>query len=157
MHKRLLFANKQISIMDTEKTTITVQTAINAPVEKVWKLWTTPEHIIKWNNASVDWHTTRAENDLQAGGKFLCRMEAKDGSSGFDFVGTYDEIKTNESIAYTIEDKRKVKVTFAKNSDVQTTVVETFEAEGTNPFEMQRAGWQAILDNFKKYVETASN
>ena len=140
--------------MDTKKT-ITVQATVNAPVEKVWKLWTAPEHITRWNNASDDWHTPRAENDLRAGGKFLCRMEARDGSSGFDFVGTYDEIKKNELIAYTMEDARKVKVTFAKNNGAQTKVVETFEAESTNPVEMQRGGWQAILDNFKKYVEAS--
>lgn len=142
-----------INIMDSK--TITVQAVINAPVDKVWRLWTTPEHITKWNNASDDWHTPRAENDLRAGGKFLYRMEAKDGSFGFDFVGTYDEIKRNELIAYTIEDGRKVKVTFIKNSDSETKVVETFEAENTNSLEMQRAGWQAILDNFRRYVEAS--
>jgi uncharacterized protein YndB with AHSA1/START domain len=144
-----------VNIMDTKKT-ITVQAVINAPVEKVWKLWTTPEYITKWNNASDDWHTPRAENDLQVGGKFLYRMEAKDGSFGFDFVGVYDEIRKNELIAYTIADERKVRVTFTKNNDVETKVVETFEAESTHPLEMQRDGWQAILNNFKKHVE-ASN
>lgn len=139
--------------MDAKKA-ITVQTVINAPVERVWKLWTTPEHITKWNNASDDWHTPRAENDLQVGGKFLYRMEARDGKFGFDFVGTYDEIKRNELIAYTIEDGRKVKVTFTKNEDAETKVVKTFEAESSNPPEMQCDGWQAILDNFRKYVES---
>ena len=142
------------SIMDAKKA-ITVQTVVNTPVEKVWKLWTAPEHITKWNNASDDWHTPRAENDLRAGGKFLCRMEARDGSSGFDFVGTYDEVKKNELIVYTIEDGRKVKVAFSKNSDAQTKVAETFDAESSNSIEMQRNGWQAILDNFKKYVEAS--
>jgi uncharacterized protein YndB with AHSA1/START domain len=144
-----------INIMDAKKT-ITVQAVINAPVEKVWNLWTTPGHITKWSNASDEWHTPRAENDLRVGGKFLSRMEARDGSSGFDFAGVYDEIKRNELIAYTLDDERRVKVTFTKNNDIETKVVETFEAESTNPPEMQRAGWQAILDNFKKYVE-ASN
>jgi uncharacterized protein YndB with AHSA1/START domain len=144
-----------VNIMDTKKT-ITVQAVINAPVEKVWKLWTTPEHITKWNNASDDWHTPRAENDLRVGGKFLYRMESKDGSFGFDFVGVYDEIRRNELIAYTIADERKVRVTFTKNNDVETKVVETFEAESTNPLEIQRDGWQAILNNFKKHIE-ASN
>lgn len=139
--------------MDAKKA-ITVQTVINAPLEEVWKIWTTPEHITKWNNASDDWHTPRAENDLQVDGKFLYRMEARDGKFGFDFVGTYDEIKRNELIAYTIEDGRKVKVTFTKNEDAETEVVETFEAESTNPPEMQRDGWQAILENFRKYVES---
>lgn len=139
--------------MDAKKA-ITVQAVVNAPVEKVWKLWTAPEHITKWNNASDDWHTPRAENDLQVGKKFLYRMEAKDGKFGFDFVGTYDEIKMNELIAYTIEDGRKVRISFAKNDAGKTNVVETFEAESSNPIEMQRDGWQAILDNFKKYAES---
>jgi uncharacterized protein YndB with AHSA1/START domain len=136
-----------------EKIMITVEATINAPVEKVWKLWTLPEHITKWNNASDDWHTPHAENDLRAGGKFLSRMEAKDGSMGFDFGGVYDEVKTNELIAYTLGDGRKVKVTFTKQGNA-TKVVTTFEAENENPVEMQRGGWQAILDNFKKYTET---
>jgi uncharacterized protein YndB with AHSA1/START domain len=144
-----------INIMDTKKT-ITVQTIIKASLEKVWNLWTTPEHVTKWNNVSDDWHTPRAENDLRVGEKFLYRMEARDGSSGFDFTGAYDEIKKNELIAYTMDDERKVKVTFRKNNDVETKVVETFEAENTNPLEMQRGGWQAMLDNFKKYVEASS-
>jgi uncharacterized protein YndB with AHSA1/START domain len=133
---------------------ITVQVVVNAPVEKVWRLWTDPEHIKQWNNASDDWRTPRAENDLKTGRKFLYRMEAKDGSAGFDFLGVYDEIRENELIAYTIDDGRKVKVAFRKNSDLETGVVETFEAEGTYPIEMQRTGWQAILDNFKSYAES---
>lgn len=141
--------------MDTKKT-ITIQAVINAPVEKVWEFWTTPEHIMQWNNASDDWHTPRVENDLRVGGKFLARMEAKDGSVGFDFGGVYDAVELHTLIAYTLGDERKVKVTFTKNNDVETTVVETFEAESENSVEMQRGGWQAILDNFKKYVE-ASN
>src|SRR5882762_5114110 len=137
----------------TNATTITVANTIKAPVEKVWKLWTSPEHIIRWNNASDDWHTTRAENDLRTGGKFLTRMEAKDGSFGFDFGGIYDEVKTNELIAYTIGDGRKVKISFSP-SGKSTKVVETFDPENQNPIEMQRGGWQAILDNFKQYVES---
>ena len=134
------------------RTSITVENTINAPVEKVWAYWSAPEHITKWNNASEDWHSPRAENDLRPGGKFSTRMEAKDGSMGFDFGGTYDEVKTNEVIAYTMSDGRKVVVNFTKVGD-QTKVIETFDAEETNPIEMQRGGWQAILDNFKKYVE----
>jgi uncharacterized protein YndB with AHSA1/START domain len=134
------------------KTKITVTSTINAPVEKVWKFWTLPEHIKKWNNASDDWHTPSAENDLRAGGKFSARMEAKDGSFGFDFGGVYDEVKTNEVIAYTLGDERKVRVDFTAEGD-KTKVVEVFEAESQNPVEMQKGGWQAILDNFKKYVE----
>ena len=137
-------------------TKITVKTAINAPLEKVWKFWTSPEHVMKWNNASDDWHTPRAENDLRTGGKFLYRMEAKDGSFGFDFAGVYDQVKSNELIAYTMGDGRKAEVVFTKSGDSETEVVETFDAEGTNPIEMQRDGWQAILDNFKKYVEAGN-
>jgi uncharacterized protein YndB with AHSA1/START domain len=131
---------------------ITVQTLVNAPVEKVWAYWSGPEHIMKWNNASDDWHTTSATNDLRKGGQFSSRMEARNGSFGFDFGGVYDEVKTNELIAYTIGDGRKVKVNFTKEGHA-TKVVETFEAEGTHSVEMQRGGWQNILDNFKKYTE----
>ena len=141
--------------MDAEKKTITVQAVINAPVEQVWKLYTEPEHVMKWNNASNDWHTPRAENDLKVGGKFLYRMEAKDdSSSGFDFAGTYEKIKTNELIVYSLTDGRKVEVTFTKDEDARIKTATTFEAENTNSLEMQRNGWQAILNNFKNYVET---
>src|SRR4051812_34857759 len=118
--------------METEnKTKITVESTVGAPVEKVWKFWTTPEHIKKWNSASDGWHTPRAENDLRTGGKFLSRMEAKDGSFGFDLGGVYDEVITNELIAYTMDDGRKVKVTFI-NKGNETTIIETFEAENEN-------------------------
>lgn len=132
---------------------ITIKATVNAPVEKVWKLWTTPEDIMQWNAASPDWHITSSVNDLRAGGTFSARMEAKDGSFGFDFGGVYDEVKTNELITYTLGDGRKVSITFTTNGE-QTEVVETFEAEGQNPVEMQRDGWQAILNNFKKYAES---
>lgn len=138
--------------MDT-KQPITIQTVINAPLEKVWECWTTPAHIIKWNAASEDWHTPRAENDLRVGGTFTSRMEAKDGSVGFDFGGTYENVQQNALIAYTMSDGRKVKVTFEQHNDGGTTVLETFDPEATNSIEMQRAGWQSILDNFKKYAE----
>ena len=137
----------------TQSTIITIESTINAPVEKIWNYWTAPEHIINWCAASDDWHTPSAENDLRTGGKFSSRMEAKDGSFGFDFGGVYDEVITNKLIAYTIGDGRKVKITFSTEG-AQTKVVESFEAESTNPIEMQRGGWQAILDNFKKYTET---
>jgi uncharacterized protein YndB with AHSA1/START domain len=137
--------------METSKK-IKVETTVQAPVEKVWEYWTEPTHIKKWNNASEDWHTPIAENDLRSGGKFLSRMEAKDGSFGFDFGGTYDEVKLHEVIAYTMEDGRQVKITF-KGRENETEVIETFDAEATNPIEMQQQGWQAILDNFKKYAE----
>lgn len=133
-------------------TKITVEATINAPIEKVWEYWSGPEHITKWAHASNDWHTTRAENHLRAGGTFLSRMEAKDGSFGFDFGGVYDEIKTNELITYTLGDNRKVVIEFTKDGN-STKVVQTFEAESTNSPELQKTGWQAILDNFKRYTE----
>jgi uncharacterized protein YndB with AHSA1/START domain len=137
----------------TNVTKITVQSTINAPVEKVWKFWSAPEHITKWCAASDDWHAPKAENDLTVGGKFTTRMEAKDGSFGFEFGGVYDEVKTNELIEYTMGDGRKVEVHFTANGN-ETKVVETFDAESTNSIEMQQGGWQAILDNFKKYTES---
>ena len=136
------------------KTTITVETTVNAPVEKVWQSWTRPEHITQWANASDDWHTPRAENDLRVGGHFLTRMEAKDGSFGFDFGGVYDDVQENRHIAYTLGDGRKVKIDFSSQGN-STKVVETFEAENTHSVEMQQGGWQAILDNFKKHTETS--
>ncbi|PTT03870.1 polyketide cyclase [Pedobacter sp. HMWF019] len=139
--------------MSTEKkTTITLKTTVNAPVEKVWDIWTKPEHIVKWTSASDDWHTPRAENDLRTGGKFLSRMEAKDGSFGFDFGGVYDKVEHLKTINYTLGDQRKVEISFASNGQ-STEIIETFEAEDTNPVEMQRDGWKAILTNFKKYTE----
>ncbi|SEC80630.1 SRPBCC family protein [Paenibacillus sp. GP183] len=132
---------------------ITVETTVHAPVEKVWKSWTEPNHIIKWNSPSDDWHTPFAENDLRAGGKFLSRMEAKDGSFGFDFSGVYDEVRMNEVISYTLDDGRKVNINFIDQGN-ETKIIEVFEAENSNPMEMQEKGWQAILDNFKKYTES---
>lgn len=131
---------------------ITIEALINAPVEKVWELWNSPEHITQWNAASEDWHTPRASNDLQPGGQLSSRMEAKDGSFGFDFIGTYTEVVPQSLLTYVLEDQRSVTVTFSSKGD-QTLVVETFDAEKTNSVDMQRAGWQAILDNFKKYAE----
>lgn len=139
--------------METKQfTKVTVQAVIQAPVEKVWKYWTEPQHIAKWNQASDTWHAPKAENDLRVGGKFLTRMEAKDGSMGFDFFGTYDVVKPQELIAYTLGDGRKVEITFMYQGN-ETKVMEIFDAEGTHSVEMQQAGWQAILDNFKKYTE----
>lgn len=136
-----------------EKTIITVTTTVNAPVQKVWECWTKPEHITKWNNASDDWHTPSSTNDLKVGGRFTARMEAKDGSMGFDFGGVYDAIRANEYIEYTLGDDRKVKISFIP-VDNGTKVSESFEAETTHSPEMQKTGWQAILDNFKKYTES---
>jgi uncharacterized protein YndB with AHSA1/START domain len=132
---------------------ITISAKVKAPAEKVWELWTSPEHITKWNAASDDWHTPRAENDLRVGGRFLSRMEAKDGSFGFDFTGTYDEVEPLKRIAYTMEDGRRAIIDFNENEGV-IEIITVFDAETQNSIDMQRAGWQAILDNFKRYAES---
>lgn len=131
---------------------ITIEALINAPLAKVWAYWTEPAHIMKWNAASEDWHTPSATNDLRTGGTFTARMEAKDGSVGFDFGGTYTDVVPNQRIAYSMSDGRKVEVLFSEENG-QTKVVETFDPETENPEDFQRAGWQSILNNFKKYVE----
>ena len=135
-----------------QNTTITIETTINAPVEKVWESWTKPEHITQWNNASDDWHTPHAENDLRVGGSFSSRMEARDGSMGFDFGGVYDVVEEHTIIAYTLGDGRKVSVAFTPTGNT-TLVTESFETEDAHSQEMQKSGWQAILDNFKRYTE----
>lgn len=137
-----------------QNTVITVRTTVNSPVDKVWKHWTSPESIKAWNQASDDWHTTRVTNDLRRNGKYSFRMEAKDGSAGFDFWGTYDNIVPDKQIDSTLGDGRKVSVTFSSRGE-KTEIVESFEAEGTNSVDMQRHGWQSILDNFKKYSESS--
>lgn len=131
---------------------INIKTTIEAPVEKVWELWTIPEHIMKWNSASDDWHTPIATNDLRPGGAFLSRMEAKDGSFGFDFSGVYDEVEEHKLISYTLADGRKVAITFS-GDDITTTVTESFDPEQENSRDRQKDGWQAILNNFKAYAE----
>ena len=137
----------------TKKDRITVEVTVDAPVQTVWEKWTNPEDICLWNNASPDWHTTKSENNLTVGGKFLSRMEAKDGSFGFDFWGIYDKIIDNQLIESTLGDERKVAIIFQPLGD-KTKIVETFEAETTNSLELQQGGWQAILDNFKRHVES---
>jgi uncharacterized protein YndB with AHSA1/START domain len=132
-------------------TAITVESLIAAPIDTVWRAYTTPEDIKKWNAASDDWHTTAATVDLRVGGSFSSRMEAKDGSFGFDFAGTYTKIVTNELIEYSLGDHRAVSVVF-KQTPAGVRVSVTFGAEATHTIEQQRAGWQAILDNFAKYV-----
>ncbi|MGP4063490.1 SRPBCC family protein [Oceanobacillus sp. M65] len=131
---------------------IRVEATVQAPIDKVWKYWTEPDHIKQWNNASDDWHTPFAENDLRVGGTFVSKMEAKDGSTGFDFGGIYDEVILHEVITYTMADGRKVNITF-KGDDKENEVVETFDADASHPAEFQQQGWQAILSNFKSYVE----
>lgn len=129
---------------------ITVSTTVRAPIEHVWRAYTTPDDIKLWNAASDDWHTTTASVDLRVGGAFSSRMEAKDGSMGFDFAGTYTRIEPLQLIEYSFGD-RMAQVEFADGADgVQVTV--TFDSENTFPVEQQRAGWQAILDNFNRYV-----
>ena len=134
------------------KTAITITAAIKAPIEKVWICWTEPQHITKWNQASDDWHTPYAENDLRVGGKFKSTMAAKDGSFSFDFEGVYSKVDKHKAIDYTIGDGRKVAILFSGN-EKETHVTSTFDAESVNSIEMQRGGWQAILNSFKKYVE----
>ena len=136
-----------------KSTIIEVKTIVNAPIEKVWKHWTTPEDICKWNNASPEWHTPKAENNLKIGGKFNYRMEAKDESMGFDFWGIYDEIILNKFITYTTGDNRKVSISFSTKEN-KTIIFESFEAENTNSIELQRDGWQNIFDNFRKYTNS---
>jgi uncharacterized protein YndB with AHSA1/START domain len=131
---------------------VTIETTVNASPEKAWKIWNTPEDIVQWCTPDPSWHTPTAENDLRVGGTYKARMEAKDGSMGFDFGAVYDEVTPNEHFAYTIGDGRKVVVDFIPEGN-QTRIVQTFEAETQNPVEYQRGGWQAILDNYKKYVE----
>jgi uncharacterized protein YndB with AHSA1/START domain len=135
---------------------ISIETTIKAPIEKTWSYWTEPEHITQWCFASDDWHAPHAENDLHVKGKFTTRMEAKDGSAGFDFGGIYTRIEKYKAIEYTIGDGRKVKISFS-DLGIKTRVVESFEPEQENPVEMQKGGWQAILDNFKKYSESKYN
>lgn len=131
---------------------ITVQTTINAAIDKVWDFWTLPEHIKKWSFASPDWHTPYAENDLREGGKFKSTMAAKDGSMSFDFEGEYTLVKQNEAIEYIMTDGRKVEISFNETPD-GVEIIESFDPETQNSEEMQRGGWHAILDNFKSYVE----
>ncbi len=154
MQKIDLEAMRQAADDENATAVVSVEAIMEAPMAKVWKAWTTPADIMQWNNASPDWHTPRAENDLRTGGSFSSRMEAKDGSFGFDFGGVYDQVVEHKIIAYTMSDGRKVEVHFTEMEDGKTHVFETFDAEGTNPVEMQMAGWQAILDNFKRYVES---
>jgi uncharacterized protein YndB with AHSA1/START domain len=139
--------------MEATTSKITVETTINAPVAKVWEQFTAPEHITQWCQASDDWHAPFAENDVREGGSFKTTMAAKDGSFSFDFGGIYSEVKENALLDYNMGDGRNVRVVFSSEGD-STTLTETFDPESTNPIEMQRGGWQAILDNFKKYVES---
>jgi uncharacterized protein YndB with AHSA1/START domain len=138
--------------MEAQK--IKVEATITATISKVWDYWTLPQHITNWNFASADWHCPKATNDIKTGGKFSFTMAAKDGSMSFDFEGIYDEVKENQRIAYSLADGRKVEIDFTDLGDNKVNVIEVFDGENTHSAEMQKAGWQAILNNFKKYVET---
>ena len=131
---------------------ITVTATIKANAKKVWDYYTNPEHIVKWNFPAPSWHCPKATNDMKVGGKYFARMEAKDGSFGFDFEAIYEEIKTGESFSYSFGD-RKATVEF-KNLENQTEITIVFDPENENPIEMQKEGWQAILNSFKNYTET---
>lgn len=139
--------------MSTSNVFVTVDCIVDASVEKAWEIWNDPKHIVRWNYASPDWHTPRAEVDLRAGGKYVSRMEAKDGSAGFDCEGIFDEIVEHEKIHSHFTDGRRIEVTFYP-IEGGTKVSQKFEVETENPAELQRQGWQNIMDNFKVYVES---
>ncbi len=132
---------------------ITVSVKVASPIEKVWEYFNEPTHIMAWSHATADWHTPHAENDLRIGGKFLMRMAAKDGSTSFDFIGTYTKVDLKSEIHYIMSDGREVVILFKKDGDT-TMVTEIFDPESENPLDMQRDGWQAILNNFKAYTES---
>lgn len=146
-------ALKKVKEISEGKPALSITATINAPIDKVWKAWNDPEHIKQWNFASDDWCAPKAENDLRVDGSFSYRMESRDGKMGFDFGGKYTEVEEHEKIVYVLDDKRKVKITFSADGD-KTNIVEVFEAENENSLELQKSGWQAILNNFKKYAET---
>ena len=131
---------------------ITIEATVNADMQTAWNCYTNPEHITKWNFADDSWHCPSAENDLRVGGKMKSRMEAKDGRFGFDFEAIYDEVKENEKIVYHLEDGRSVDITFEETGG-SILIKIVFDAENENPVDMQKAGWQAILDNYKKHAQ----
>ena len=137
----------------TQVPRITVEALVDAPVEQVWKAWNTPEDIQQWNTADPGWHCPSSENDLREGGRFKNRMEARDGSFGFDFEGIYNKVEPNKEISYTMSDGRRATTLFAEQEG-KTSVATTFDAETENDPEFQKQGWQAILNNFGKYVES---
>lgn len=136
-----------------EKTWVTVEATVKTSADKAWEAWNGPEHIIHWNFASDDWHCPAANSDLRVGGAFGATMAAKDGSMSFEFGGVYDIVEPAKKLAYTMGDGRRVEVTFDQQGE-QTHIVERFEAEGMHPVEFQKAGWQAILNNYVKYTES---
>jgi uncharacterized protein YndB with AHSA1/START domain len=136
----------------TTRTKVTVEAIVNAPIEKVWTAWNNPEEVMKWNTASPDWHCPSATNELRVGGKFVYTMAAKDGSVSFDFEGNYTAIAEHDRIEYVLADGREIIVLF-RSEGATTHITETFDAENENPVDMQRGGWQTILNNFKSHVE----
>lgn len=138
--------------MNSPKPTVTAETIVNAPIAEVWKCWTEPQHMRKWNNTSEDWHTPKAENDVRNGGELFLRMETKDGSTGFDYQGVYDDVLPNEKISYTTSDGRKTAVSFTE-TEKGIKVTETFEIENEDSSELHQSFCQAILNNFKACVE----
>lgn len=132
---------------------VTIETTIDKPTDEVWKVWTTPEHIVNWNFATPEWHCPSAEQKLKVGGNLKYHMAAKDGSMAFDYKGTFTSIIPNELLEYTLDDERKVSVSFSEEN-VSCKIVQSFEVEDENSIDMQRQGWQAILNNFKNYVES---
>ena len=135
-----------------EATKITIHATISAGIQKVWNYYTQPEHITKWNFATPDWHCPSASNDMRIGGKYTARMEAKDGSFGFEFEATYSEITENQKFVYIMPDGREVSVSINEDNHL-TNITVCFDAETENSVELQREGWQAILNNFKNYAE----
>lgn len=133
-------------------TKIQIEASIQSPLAKVWSCWTEPTHITKWNFAIPEWHCPKASNELKVGGKYSARMEAKDGSFGFDFEAIYDEVIHQKTLSYTMSDGRKATTHFENLGNI-TKVTILFDAENQNPVEMQKNGWQSILNNFKKYAE----
>jgi uncharacterized protein YndB with AHSA1/START domain len=131
---------------------VQIEATVAAALPKVWQYYTNPQHITQWNFAVPEWHCPRATNDLRVGGKYNARMEAKDGSFGFDFEAVYDEVAEQKKLVYTLGDGRKV-ITNFEPAGTSTKVTTVFDAENQNPIEMQKNGWQAILNNFKKYTE----
>lgn len=138
------------------KTPITIEAIVNAPIEKIWKYWNEPEHITQWCFASDDWHAPHASNDLVIGGQLNVRMESKDGTEGFDMIGTYTAVEEYKNIEYVMDDGRTVKTEFIQQEGGYK-IIETFDPEDENPLEMQQAGWQAILNNFKQYVDLSES
>lgn len=135
-----------------KKPTVTVQTVVQLPPDQAWQLWTTPGHITQWNFATDEWCCPESENDLRPGGRFRSRMEAKDGSAGFDFTGIYDQVTPHRQIGYKLDGGRQVSIDFIPQ-DGGTRITQQFEVEGTHSTEQQQSGWQAIMDNFRKYAE----